>query len=141
MANISTNNAKLTVKFENYGAIEIDNFDPDSDIWTPSDRQTADGEITPDGQFNFWAMNTLIEAVLTLSGASTASTRLRAISDAHTRRGETKSVVEKVTVVVEVGDTTTTYYDGIMTSSKAGGHLGNQKLQNQTFNFKFAGIK
>jgi hypothetical protein len=141
MANISTNNARLTVKFENYGAIVIDNFDPDSDIWAPSDRQTADGEVTPDGAFNYWAINAPIEATLTVSGASTAARRLRTISDAHTRRGDTQSVVEKATVIIELNGETTTYYDGVMTSTKAGAHLGNQKLQSQTFNFKFGGVK
>lgn len=141
MANLSTNNSRITVKFENLSPIIIDNFDPDSDIWSPSDRQTADGELSPDGEFNYWGINTPIEAVLTVSGGSKAATQLRAVSDAHTRRGDTLSVVSGATVVVETGGESETYYNGVMTSSKAGKHLGSQKLQNQTFNFKFGGKK
>lgn len=141
MANLSTNNSRITVKFEGLNAIVIDNFDPDSDMWTPADRQTADGELTPDGVFNSWGINAVIEATLTVSGGSDAARQLRAVSDAHTRRGDTQSVVNGVQVIIENNGDTETYTDGIMTSSKAGNHLGNQKLQNQTFNFKFGGIK
>ena len=141
MGILSTNNGRITVKFDGLGAIEIDNFDPESDMWTVNDRQTADAEITPDGIVNYWAINALTECTLTLSGASKAATQLRAIADAQMRRGTTDSDLRKVTVIVEVGRTRTVYSEGVMTSGKSGQHLGNQKLQNQPFNFKFGDIK
>ena len=57
--NLSTLNASIIVKI---GAIvlPIDNFDPDSDIFSVNDRQTADGEVTPDGHFNSWAIRSVI---------------------------------------------------------------------------------
>ena len=141
MGILSTNNGRITVKFDGLGAIEIDNFDPESDMWTVNDRQTADAEITPDGIVNYWAINALIECTLTLSGASRAATQLRSIADAQMRRGTTDSDLKKVSVVVEVGGKRTVYSEGVMTSGKAGDHLGNQKLQNQPFNFKFGDVK
>lgn len=139
MIDLSTNNSRITVKFEDYNAIVIDNFDPSSDMWTPADRQTADGEMTPDGSFNYWAINSLIETTLTVSGASEAGRRLRAIADANIRQGDALSFVSGVTVVVETPYDIEVYYDGIMTGSKAGRHFGNQKIQPQVFKFKFAG--
>lgn len=141
MGNLSTNNSRITVKFEGLSAIVIDNFDPDSDIWSVNDRQTADAEITPDGIVNGWSINALIECTLTVSGASEAGRQLRAVADAQMRRGNTNSDLKKVSVIVEVGGETTTYSEGYLTSGKAGQHLGNQKLQNQPFNFKFGSIK
>lgn len=141
MGILSTNNSRITVKFEGLSAIIIDNFDPDSDIWTVNDRQTADAEITPDGQVNGWAINALTECTLTVSGASNAGKQLRAVADAQIRRGTTESTLRSVTVIVEVGGITTTYSQGFMTSGKAGQHLGNQKIQNQPFNFKFGSVE
>lgn len=141
MGILSTNNSRITVKFEGLSAIVIDNFDPDSDIWTVNDRQTADAEITPDGIVNGWAINALTECTLTVSGASNAGKQLRAVADAQIRRGTTESTLRSVTVIVEVGGTTTTYSQGFMTSGKAGQHLGNQKIQNQPFNFKFGSVE
>ena len=141
MANLSTNNGKITVKFDGLNAIVVDNFDPDSDMWTVNDRQTADAEITPDGIVNGWSINALAECTLTLSGGSEAGKQLRAIADAQMRRGDTQADLKKVSVVIELGDKTTTYSEGYMTSAKSGDHLGNQKLQNQPFNFKFGSVK
>ena len=141
MGFLSTNNGRITVKFDGLGAIQIDNFDPESDMWTVNDRQTADAEITPDGIVNVWAINALTECTLTVTGASVAGKQLRAIADAQMRRGTTESDLRKVTVIVEVGGTRTVYSEGIMTSGKSGQHLGNQKIQNQPFNFKFGSVK
>lgn len=141
MGILSTNNGRITVKFDGLGAIEIDNFDPESDMWTVNDRQTADAEITPDGIVNMWSINALTECTLTVTGASVAGKQLRAIADSQMRRGTTDADLRKVTVIVEVGGTRTVYSEGIMTSGKSGQHLGNQKLQNQPFNFKFGSVK
>ena len=141
MANLSTNNGSITIKFEGLGAIVVDNFDPDSDMWTVNDRQTADAEITPDGIVNGWSINALTECTLTLSGGSDSARRLRAIADSQMRRGNTFADLKKVAVTVELPSGITTYSEGYMTSGKSGDHLGNQKLQNQPFNFKFGNIK
>ncbi len=141
MANLSTNNARLTVKFDGLNAIVVENFDPDSDIWTVTEVQTADGEKTPDGFFNYWGMNAVIEGTLTVSGGSDTASKLRAVLLAQMRNGNVNSDLKSVSVIVENGDTTTTYSQGIMTTGKGGPHLGAQKLQNQPFNFKFGSVK
>lgn len=141
MAILSTNNSRITVKFNGLGAIVIDNYDPDSDMWTVNDRQTSEVEVTPDGIVNGWSINALAECTLTVTGASVAGKQLRAIADAQMRRGNTDSDLREVTVIVEVAGERTVYSKGFMTSGKAGQHLGNQKLQNQPFNFKFGSVK
>lgn len=141
MGILSTNNARLTVKFEGLSAISVDNFDPDSDMWTVNNRQTAEAEMTPDGIVNGWSMNAMTECTLTVTGASEAGKQLRAVLDAQMRRGNTDADLKKVSVIVEVGGESTTYSEGFMLSGKSGQHLGNQKLQNQPFNFKFGSIK
>ena len=109
MAIISTNNARITVKFGILSPIVIDNFDPDSDMWSPSVRQTADGEMTPDGVFNYWGINAPIEAELNVSGGSVAASLLRSVAEANTRRGDSLSQVSDVTVIVEYGDVIEVY--------------------------------
>ena len=111
----------------------VDNFDPDSDMWTVNERQTAEAEMTPDGFMNAWSINTPIEATLTLSGGSLSARALRQIADANTRRLTTFGEIRKVSVIVVLGLRTMVYSDGYMTSSKAGDHLGNQKLTKSTF--------
>ena len=141
MANLSTNNGVITIMFDGLPPVIVDNFDPDSDMWTVNERQTAEAEMTPDGFMNAWSINTPIEATLTLSGGSLSARALRQIADANTRRLETFGEIRKVSVIVVLGLRTMVYSDGYMTSSKAGDHLGNQKLQNQPFNFKFGKVK
>lgn len=131
---ISTIRASIVV---NIGGevIPIDNFDPDSDIFTVNDRQTADGEKTIDGYFNYWAVNSVIEASFNVSGGSEAGKTLRGILNA-----QVNGQVSSATVVVTNGDVVNTYGPGILTTGKPGPHLGNQKLQPITFNFKFANV-
>ena len=45
-----------------------------------------------------------------------------------------------VTIVVQNLDETTTYGPGVLLSAKPAAHLGNQKVQPVTFNFKFGDL-
>lgn len=142
MANLSTNNASIVILFEGLAAITVENFDAESDMWTTTERQTGDAEVSPDGIMNYWGMNVMAEATLNLSGGSTTAKLLRQVLNQQQRRGNKPSFMRKVSVTVNMpGELPSIYYDGIMTSGKSGGHLGNQKLQVQPFLFKFAGVK
>ena len=132
--NLSTLNASIIVKI---GAIvlPVDNFDPDSDIFSVNDRQTADGEVTPDGHFNSWALRSVIETSFTVSGASIAGKTLQGLLNA-----QANGVINSATIVVKNENNISTYGPGVLTSAKPSQHLGNQKVQPITFNFKFGNI-
>ena len=127
--NLSTLNASIIVKI---GAIvlPVDNFDPDSDIFSVNDRQTADGEVTPDGHFNSWAIRSVIETSFTVSGKT-----LQGLLNA-----QANGVLNSATIVVKNENNISTYGPGVLTSAKPAAHLGNQKVQPITFNFKFGNI-
>ena len=113
----------------------VDNFDPDSDIFSVNDRQTADGEVTPDGHFNSWAIRSVIETSFTVSGASIAGKTLQGLLNA-----QANGVLNSATIVVKNENNISTYGPGVLTSAKPSQHLGNQKIQPITFNFKFGNI-
>ena len=133
-SNLSTLNASIIVKIGDI-PIPVDNFDPDSDIFTINDRQTADGEVTPDGYFNGWAMRTPIETSFNVSGASLAGNTIQGLLNA-----QANGVLNSATVVVANEGVITTYGPGVLTSAKPSPHLGNQKVQPITFNFKFGNL-
>lgn len=133
-SDISTLNASLIVKIGDVPII-VDNYDPDSDIFTVNDRQTADGEVTPDGYFNGWAMRTPIETSFNVTGASVAGKVIRGLLNA-----QANGTLQEATIVVKNGDEITTYGPGVLTSAKPAPHLGNQKVQPTTFNFKFGNL-
>lgn len=132
--NLSTLNATIVVKI---GAlvIPIDSFDPNSDILAVNDRQTADGEITPDGIMTSWAMRSVIETSFTVTGSSVAGQLLQSALNNQARGN-----LEQVTITVINNGKTNIYGPGVLTSAKPSMHLGNQKVQPITFNFKFGDI-
>ena len=136
MHNISTVNSQIVVKFEGLGAIVIDNYDPESDIWTVAEQETAGAEKTPDGLVNRWAKQTLTEATLTVTGASTAGKQLRAVLNSQ-QNGDLK----EVSVIVQVGKFKGNYTNGTLLSGKVGTHLGNEKVQNMPFKFSFGSVE
>ena len=133
-SDLSTLNASIIVKMGDIPVI-IDNYDPDSDIFTINDRQTADGEVTPDGFFNAWAMRTPIETSFNVTGASVGGKVLQGLLNA-----QANGALKNVYIVVKNGDNVTTYGPGVMTSAKPSQHLGNQKVLPTTFNFKFGNL-
>lgn len=133
-SNLSTLNASIVVKIGSI-VVPIDNFDPDSDIFTVNDRQTADGEVTPDGYFNAWAMRTPIETSFNVTGASRGGKVLQGLLNA-----QANGVLNSASIVVKNNDFVATYGPGVLTSAKPSQHLGNQKVLPTTFNFKFGNI-
>ena len=131
---ISTLNASIIVKI---GAIvlPVDNFDPDSDIFEVNDRQTAEGELTPDGHFNMWAVRSPIETSFTTTGASRAGKVLQGLLNA-----QAKGMLYNAIVVVKNQNSITTYGPGILTTAKPAPSLSNVKVKSVTFNFKFGDI-
>lgn len=137
MANLSTNNASLTILLANVAPIQVENFDPNSDMWSVDDLQTADGEVTPDGQFNHWGMNGLIVATLNLSGGSTTAKMLENVINNQQRIGSSLSYVPQVSVVVNLDGRIETYQGGIMRKGKPGRSLGYPKLNPSAWEFVF----
>ena len=131
---ISTLNASIIVKI---GAIvlPVDNFDPDSDIFEVNDRQTAEGELTPDGHFNMWAVRSPIETSFTTTGASKAAKVLQGLLNA-----QANGMLHNAIVVVKNQNSITTYGPGVLTSAKPAPALASQKLKSITFNFKFGNV-
>ena len=133
-SDLSTLNAVLIVKTDD-ATITIDNYDPDSDIFGLNDRETADGEVTPDGYFNGWCKRTPIETNFTCTGASKGGKQLQGLLNA-----QASGKLLNVTIVVQNLDETTTYGPGVLLSAKPAAHLGNQKVQPVTFHFKFGDL-
>lgn len=130
---ISTLNASIIVKI---GAIvlPVDNFDPDSDIFDVNDRQTAEGELTPDGHFIMWAVRSPIETSFTTTGASRAGKVLQGLLNAQAH-GKLYNAI----VVVKNQNIITTYGPGILRMAKPAPALA-KKLKSITFNFKFGNL-
>lgn len=137
--NISTNNISATLTI---GVIPIalDNFSPDSDILAPSEVQTSDLAVTPDGRVVAWNMNTTYSVTLTFNGASQAAKLLREAIRQQTRIGGKPSVSIPITLTIINDDKTETYLDGRVTNGTPSLGYGNQKLLDQTFTLKFAQI-
>lgn len=131
---ISTAKAIVIVKIGSL-TFTLDNLDPDSDIVGLNDRQTGDGEVTPDGYFNAWGMRAPIEMSVNVTGASVAG---RALQDRLNAQAEGEAL--KCSVVVQLGARVSTYGPGVLVSAKPAPHLGNQKIQPITFNFKFGNV-
>lgn len=132
--NLSTVAASIVVKIGSL-VVPVDGFDPNSDILTLNDRQTADGEVTPDGIMTNWAMRSVIETSFTVIGSSIAGQVLQSALNAQAR-----GILEDVTITVVNNGKTNIYTNGVLTSAKPGFHLGAQKVQPVTFNFKFGDI-
>lgn len=137
MANLSTNNASLTILVENIAPIAVENFDPNSDMWSVDDIETAGGEVTPDGQFNHWGINNPITATLNLSGASSTAEKLEWIINNQQRTGQSLSYVPNVSVVVNLDGKLETYEGGILTKGKPGRSLGYPKINPSSWTFMF----
>lgn len=131
---ISTIAARVFVKVGGR-EIELENLDPDSDIVGLNDRQTGDGEVTPDGYFNAWSMRTPIEVNITCTGASKGGRKLQGVLNA-----QATGRLENVSLTVTNQERSTTYGPGVLLSAKPAPHLGNQKIQPVTFNFKFGNL-
>lgn len=137
MAVLSTNNATLTILVANALPIKVENFDPNSDMWSVDDLQTADGEVTPDGQFNHWAINGAIQCTLNLSGGSKTSKKLEFLLNNQQRVGQSLSYIPEVSVVVTLNGETETYVGGILKQGKAGRSLGYPKINPTAWVFLF----
>lgn len=131
---LSTLNAVLIVKIGSI-VIPVDNYDPDSDIFNVNDRETGDGEVTPDGYFNAWAIRSAIETSFNVTGASNAGKVIQGLLNA-----QAKGSLQNATIVVKNGDNVNTYGPGVLRSSKPAQHLGNKKVMPITFNFKFGEV-
>lgn len=115
--------------------INMDNFDPNSDIINPGARTTGGGEISPDGHFNFWMLRGPIELTLTTTGASVGGKTLRSFSNAQARGKKLE-----VSVIITKAGVTTTLSPGVLTSATPLPHLGNQKENPIIFTFMFGDV-
>lgn len=136
MGNLSVNNAKMIITI-GVIPIVIDNFTPDSDMWSVNTIETGDAEVTPDGKMNEWNKNALIECTLTLTGASNAGEVLINQLTQQTRIGSKPAISLPVQVVIQNDNYIETFANGKLVSGSGGNTYGNEKLANLTFTFKF----
>jgi len=145
MAIISSNNANITILSPSIpgGALKIENFDPESDMLTFDDLQSADAEMTPDGIINVWSLNNTISCTLNLSGGAweSCAKALALVINNQKRIGESISIVKNITMIIDYGNgETRTLPNGIMTTGKPAPSLGNQKITPSAWQFKFGGV-
>ena len=115
--------------------IILDNFDPNSDILTPTARTTGGGEVSPDGYFNTWMLRAPIETTITVTGASVGGKTLQALSNAQARGRRLE-----VSVIITSKGETTTLSPGVLISATPIRHLGSQKENPIVFTFMFGDV-
>lgn len=141
--NISSNGLKITISAVPLLPVplEIKNLSANADVWSVNEISTADAEVGADGEIATWGINALIEATLTLSGASKEAKRLSALLKSQRKYGNIPPVVSNVSVTVynEITGEKDIYTDGIMTGGSPSQSYGNQKKNDRVYNFKFGG--
>lgn len=116
---------------------KIDHFSPESDMWVVDDIETGHIERTPDGKILGHTSQAVINASLTISGASEIGEVLRQLLVAQIRDGNNLAVTTDISVVIENNGNIETYSNGRLSSGGAGFNYGNEKLGDQTFTFQF----
>lgn len=120
--------------------LEITHLSADGDVWSVEDIDTADAQMTPDGETVTWGINAMIGATLTLSGASPQGKRLANLLKGQRKYGTIPATINNVTVTVynSLTDETETFLDGIMSGGSPAQSYGNQKKNDRVFKFKFS---
>ena len=136
MRDISTINSKFIIKIGNVPHI-VEHFSPESDMWAVDDINTAEVLMTPDGQAIAHTRQAVISASLTLSGASVVAEKLRQVLNNQKRIGDKLAEVADIAVIIESSGGVETYLDGRCVNGPSGFTYGNEKLQDQTFQFQF----
>lgn len=137
VSNISTNNAVFTLTIGTIPII-VDNFSPESDMWSVADVDCGQMDITPDGKSVKFAKNFLVRATLTLNGASTTAELIRTAINAQTRNGNIDSTLLPISVIIVNDGHTESFLDGTIESGPSAKSYGNQKLLDQSWNFAFS---
>lgn len=115
--------------------IVMDNFDPNSDIFSAEPRTTGGAEVSPDGHFNSWERRETIKATLNVTAASIGGKTLQAFSNAQARGKRLE-----ITVVITNGGQTTTLSPGVLISATPIKSLGNEKQNPIQFTFEFGDV-
>ena len=137
--NISVVNSKFVMKI---GAMSyvVDNFSPEGDMWVVDDIETGEIQRTPDGKIVKFTKQAVINAHITLNGASDLAMVLGQLAQRQIRQGNRNAIIPDIVVIIENDGIIRTYSDGILQSGAVDTTFGNEKLSDRTFNFQFGQV-
>lgn len=137
--NISVVNSKFVMKVGAMAYV-VDNFSPESDMWAVDDIETGEIQRTPDGKIVKFTKQAVINAHITLNGASDLAMVLGQLAQRQIRQGNRLAVIPDITVIIENDGVVRTYSEGILQSGAPDTTFGNEKLADRTFNFQFGSV-
>lgn len=137
--NISVVNSKFVMKVGAMAYV-VDNFSPESDMWAVDDIETGEIQRTPDGKIVKFTKQAVINAHITLNGASDLAMVLGQLAQRQIRQGNRLAVLPDITVIIENDGVIRTYSEGILQSGAPDTTFGNEKLADRTFNFQFGSV-
>lgn len=137
--NISVVNSKFVMKVGAMAYV-VDNFSPESDMWAVDDIETGEIQRTPDGKIVKFTKQAVINAHITLNGASDLAMVLGQLAQRQIRQGNRMAVLPDITVIIENDGVIRTYSEGILQSGAPDTTFGNEKLADRTFNFQFGSV-
>jgi hypothetical protein len=137
--NISVVNSKFVMKVGAMAYV-VDNFSPESDMWAVDDIETGEIQRTPDGKIVKFTKQAVINAHITLNGASDLAMVLGQLAQRQIRQGNRLAVIPDITVIIENDGVIRTYSEGILQSGAPDTTFGNEKLADRTFNFQFGSV-
>lgn len=137
--NISVVNSKFVFKVGAMAYV-VDNFSPESDMWAVDDVETGEIQRTPDGKIVKFTKQAVINAHITLNGASDLAMVLGQLALRQIRMGNKKAVLPELTVIIENDGIVRTYSEGILQSGAPDTTFGNEKLGDRTFNLQFGNV-
>lgn len=137
MADVSVNNIKMRLTI-GLIPLELDYLAADGTILSIQDSNTGGATLTPDGKIVTWGKNDLINVSITLNGASKAAEAIRLALSQQRRLGAIPAIQLPITLTITRGNEKEIYTEGTATSGALGRPIGNETLENVTFNFSFA---
>lgn len=120
--------------------IEIDNLSADTAPWDVKNMEVGGTKIGADGRLVSYSKNSIIEATLTLSGASRAGAILSDFAQRQRRLGQVPPISCNYTFTITnlITGKVETYADGFMVDGSAGQGVGTETLNDRSFTFHFA---
>ncbi len=140
---IGSNAIKISVSIlPLYPAGAVDHFPSDADVWTGNAVETADMVKTADGYEYAWTKNAVIERTLTIAPASPIAVILDmaiAAQQSYVGVGPEPFQVNLIITHTHTGQVDT-YTNGVIASGELGMKVGQDRLGNKQYTFKFGGF-
>lgn len=138
--NLSSNQSSIVINIAGFVGIQVDRFDPDSDMLTIGETTTGGIEKTPDGRVNMWGMNGVIPVTLNLSAGSEALAKIQRVVNLQQTTANRIGFIENVTMIVTTPQGTETFLNGVILTTSLGISIGNQKLKPVAIQMAFGDI-